>query len=204
MTHFKTEWVEQYIGAKDGMVFFDVGSYNGFAGVLFKTRYPESRVISIEANKELFEKMNNDKNKKYLEMFEYAICDKNKRLLFYAPSGKANGIGSINKPTIHISKIKGAEFGNPTEVEGKRLDTLCDELDIKHIDILHMDIQTGEYFALVGMGKMRPSMIFLEDGGYRLYENSVETTPVLKYIGYKQIDISNVTLGDKLWIYENN
>jgi hypothetical protein len=47
---------------------------------------------------------------------------------------------------------------------------------------------------------MRPEIIFLEDGGHRLYENSKNTSPLLIEMGYKNIPITEITLGDKLWI----
>jgi FkbM family methyltransferase len=200
MSYFKISWVDEYIKHEKDKVFFDVGSYNGTDGMRFKTAYPESRVISIEADKSLFNKIKDNKKLVGIEVIHAAACDMDGPVQFYSAIGPRKGVGSINKPTIHINKVPGAEFGDSVAVDGIRIDTICSKLGISNISVLHMDIQTGEYFALCGLGKMRPDIIFVEDGGHRLYENAKNTSPLLVEMGYTNIPITEITLGDKLWI----
>lgn len=200
MSYFKMSWVVEYVKSKKDKVFFDVGSYNGNDGMRFKTAYPESRVVSIEADEMLFNKMKDNKKLVGIEVIHAAACDMDGHVQFYSPVGFRRGIGSINKPTIHMNKIHGAEFRDSVAVDGIRIDTICSKLGISNISVLHMDIQTGEYLALCGLGKMRPDIIFVEDGGHRLYENAKNTSPLLVEMGYKNIPITEITLGDKLWI----
>ena len=62
----------------------------------------------------------------------------------------------------------------PRRVPSTRLDTFCKSRNILHMDIVHMDVQGAEFFALKGLGRMRPSMIFLEID---------ETAEVGNYVG---------------------
>jgi len=192
-SYFKLEWVDRHFP----YVIFDIGSYNGMDALRFKEKYPNARVIAMEADKENYQKMIEDKRLKDIEVYYFAICDENGETPFYHNTGKFRGSGSIHKPTKNCFKVKGMEFGRPIKVPSTRLDTFCEKHGIKEIDIIHSDLQGAEYESLIGLGKLRPRMIFLETSALTLYENAKSPESKLIEMGYKRIIKGK---GDDLWI----
>jgi len=92
------------------------------------------------------------------------------------------------------------EFGDVINVPSTRLDTFCEGSGVSNIDILHMDIQAGEYNALVGLGKIRPNLIFLEvsleHGKYYHNDTKNKTCDKLMEMGY---ELKQKIAGDQLW-----
>lgn len=202
MSYFKVEWIEQYLKASP-LVVFDIGSHNGWDGFRIKQKYPQAKVIAIEADKRLYDKMIGHKFCKGIDVYNYAVCDKDGDVLFYHNNGARKGAGSILKPTQNILKFEGMSFSEPEKVPCTRLDTFCTNNNIQSIDVIHMDIQGAEYEALVGLGSLRPRMIFLEVTNSKIYENIKPAKDILLSLNYTKIPVDDITLGDELWIYEN-
>lgn len=201
MSYFELNWIDTYLSEKEINIVFDIGSHNGSDGLRFKEKFPKSRVIAIEADNSLYNKIVNNKKMNKLEIFNYAVCDRDGMIKFYHNNGIRKGSGSIHEPNELCYKFEGMSFSEPYEIPSIRLDTLCKKLNIKEIDIIHMDIQGAEYEALIGLGEMRPKMIFLEIG-YRYYNRAVSPVNKLIEMEYKQINVP--LTGDQLWIYKNN
>ena len=200
MSYFEMEWVEIYLPDIEVSVVLDVGSHNGTDGMRFKTKYPQARVIAIEADRSLYDKMLKSQKITELEILNYAVCDQDGMINFHHNDGVRKGSGSIHKPKPSLFRYVGMSFSDPYEIPSTRLDTLCKNMGIVKIDIIHMDIQGAEHEALIGLGEMRPKMIFLEIG-FNGYEGAVSPVDKLIDMGYKKIDVP--IKGDELWVYYN-
>ena len=185
-------WMDRYAPN----VIFDIGSYNGELSLKFKEKYPNARVIAIEADNENYNKMINNKKLKDIEIYNYAVGDKDGELLFYPSEGDYKGSGSVHKPTETILKFKNMKIGEPYKVQGISLATFCKDQNITYIDFLQMDIHGSEYETLLGLGNIKPKMIFLEVSALAYYSDSKPTRNKLIELGYKKI-IS--IQGDELW-----
>lgn len=199
MSHFKIDWISKYINNEPNVI-FDIGTYNGNQAKIFKDNFHNSRVIAIEADKSLFEKIVLNKKMNNIEIYNYAICDVDGEILFHHNNGQKKGSGSIKEPSKAIFKFEGMSFSDGILIPSKRLETLCKELNIENIDIIHMDVQSAEYEVLVGLGKLRPQMIFLEVSALNFYKNTNKVDNLLTELSYSKIDISDITKGDELWI----
>lgn len=198
------EWVEQYLKTPP-MVIFDVGSNRGADGIAFKRRFESAKVISIEADPKLYKRIE-DKYKKLrlndIYIFNCAVCDYDGDIDFYSVINTHVGAGSIHKPLERLLKRYNMEFNQPIKVPCTRLDTFCSKNFVSNIDIIHMDIQSAEYRALIGLGTLRPKMIFLEISleNKKYYENSdVSTSKKLIEMGY---ELKEKIAGDALWIHK--
>ena len=204
MSYFKMEWVEKYL-KNSPTVIFDIGSYSGSDGIAFKRRYESAKVISIEAQPTLYKKIEKtyqQLNLNDIHIFNYAICDYDGDTDFYSVLSRHKGSGSIHKPMEGLLKRFNMTFDQPIKVPCTRLDTFCNKNSISNIDIIHMDIQSAEYRALIGLGALRPKMIFLEISleNAKYYENSnVSTSEKLTEMGY---ELKEKIAGDALWTHK--
>jgi len=200
MSYFKANWIDEYLPKEIIRVVFDIGSKHGHDGLVFKNKFPKARVIAIEADDVLYNKIAGDPRMKRLEVFNYAIFDKDGVVEFHYNRGKCNGSGSVFPPDPEVFKFDYTSSFGTQMVESIRIDTLCEKIGIDNIDIIHMDIQGAEYNALIGLGDMRPKMIFLEVG-YKYYKGASSPISKLRGMGYKHI--LNIK-GDQLWVYAMN
>jgi FkbM family methyltransferase len=206
MSKFDIKWISEYFGDNKIGTVFDIGSHNGRDGLKIKRAQSNARVVSIEADVKLYNKMLQKKElRDNLEIYNFAICDEDGYIDFYANSidSKFLGSGSIHKPCEKIYKSwAGMKFDAPVKVKSIRIDTLCKILNTSNIDIIHMDIQSAEYKAPIGLGELRPKMIFLEISleNEKCYENSdVSTSEKLTDMGY---ELKEKIAGDALWIHK--
>lgn len=198
MSHFKLDWIEKY--CEKPQVLFDIGSFDGKQAKIFKQNFPNALVAAFEADKNLFQKMSKNEKLNGIILENKAITDVDGELIFWSNTGKKRGSGSLHKPKKEIYKFDGMSFDEGNHVSCCRIDTFCESRKIYNIDVIHMDIQSAEYEALVGLGKIRPRLIFLEVSALNFYENTKSTTNLLIQMNYEKIDISEITKGDELWI----
>jgi FkbM family methyltransferase len=169
MSAFKCDWVEQYL-KRDPKVIIDAGCYNASDTVEFKERWPSARVIGFEACPDNYRQiiLKGSAVEGEVEIFHVAVCDHENGVQFNSntdtnQTGHFGQTGSIlpfsqklieTWPSITVKP--------PRLVPSVRLDLFCHRNGIEAIDLLHMDVQGAEYFVLLGLGAMRPPMIYLE------------------------------------------
>jgi|LakMenE18May11ns_1017448.scaffolds.fasta_scaffold9948506_5 FkbM family methyltransferase len=180
MSDFNLKWIKQIIGAKENITIFDVGAFNFEDSIRFKINFPNANVYAFEAFILNCVKFSQKAIQNGVRTYNLAISDKNGETIFYN-STDYNGIewtcsGSILKP----SPKEGAELHKGLNynkegitVQTIRLDDFCKKNSIESIDIIHMDIQGAEYYAIKGLGEIRPKIIFCETCEYESYENSL-------------------------------
>jgi FkbM family methyltransferase len=203
MSYFQLQWFEQYLPNRIPKAILDVGSYNGKEALQFSQAFPEATIIAFEADPILFHKIttNNILANSSVQFVHAAVCEFDGEVDFFATSGKRKAQGSILKPADAIFRFEGVSFGEPVKVPAVQLATIADNYGLTSVDLLHMDIQGAEYKALVGLGLLRPTLVFLEVNALAFYEGAASTFQLLTDMGYNRIDISHVTQGDELWVF---
>jgi len=134
---------DQYTHGKKDLTIVDLGSNIGITNFYFKDY--AKRLIAVEPSKDHIETLKamhaqNDMNN--VEIYPYAISSKNGTETFYHNSNT----------TMFSLRGEVNNQGISEKVETKTLYQLMDDLKIKHIDILKMDIEGSEYDLIVSDG----------------------------------------------------
>jgi len=194
MSFFNINYINKFITKKEKIIIFDVGAYNFKDSINFKKNIPNSIVYAIEVFDFNVKKYGNNAKSYGVNVIHCAISDKD-GITNYYNSTDLNGSewtcsGSILKPTINegVTIHIGLNYNrNGIEVNTNRLDTICKINGIESIDVLHMDIQGAEYYGILGLGSLRPKIIFCETYEYESFENSLtrdDLDELLMNMGY--------------------
>jgi FkbM family methyltransferase len=167
------------------LILFDVGAYDFITGIYFKQWFPKAKVYSFEPDIENIRNHRNSAIDAGIHTYPYALGDKNDVVKFY-PSLSIEGryhkqAGSINKPIIKNGTVdEQIEFDrckfdmNGYDVTVKRLDTVCEENDITHIDYMHIDAQSYEKNIINGIGDVPVKFILTETVNFHQYESNIK------------------------------
>lgn len=107
-------------------------------------------VVGIEANPDSYRLLEDNillNNLKNVQVFNCALYNAETTLSFH--QGKANSGGSKIKPQNDIYSSR-ADTTEITDIQARRLDTICTENNLPAADMLIMDIEGSEYAALQG------------------------------------------------------
>ncbi len=190
-SRFNTAWPAEF--GIEPSVIIDAGSYDGGDAMRFAVAFPHARVIAIEADPDRFAIVCNTLRTTRIEVHNVAVNDRDAPVDWFPTQidGQASAQGSIYRQSDALDQAFPfvRQSRHPTTVSGRRLDSLCRELAIEQVDLLHMDIQGAEHVALKGLGTMRPKMIFLETQNDRKAwigsASSVATRNLLRRMGYR-------------------
>jgi FkbM family methyltransferase len=180
MSHFNRNWINEIVGQKDNLVIFDVGAYNFDDSIGFKNTFPKADVHAFEAFDFNFKVYGPRALQSGVKIHNVAISDKKGELTFYN-STDLNGMqwtcsGSILKPSAKegVEIHPGLHYNKEgLKVPAMRLDEFCESKGIDHIDVIHMDVQGAEYYAIQGLGKLRPKILFCETCEFESYEGAL-------------------------------
>jgi FkbM family methyltransferase len=118
-----------------------------------------------------------------LKLYEYGLSDKTHNAKFFLPKNKEHVSGSfILQDAVDLNDY--------VNVELKSIGDICSELNIRHIDVLKMDIEGAEYNVLKDLmiNDIFVGQILVEFHD-RLFNNaslkSKESVALLKECGYK-------------------
>jgi FkbM family methyltransferase len=154
----------------------DIGAHTGsYSSLLIKEL--NCKVISFEANKFSFDKLKNLKGiyKDHLDIFNYAVTNKNKKVILYYGS-KLSQLASLNKNLTKINFIKNSNK-NKKIVKGITIDTFFKKnfKKLRSIDLIKIDTEGHEYEVLEGAKKtitrLKPNFIQIEFNWHQLYKN---------------------------------
>jgi FkbM family methyltransferase len=141
-------------GFKNGF-FFDVGAHDGID--INNTLYFEKNHgwtgVNIDANKKVYDNL--VKNRPTCTNIYCAVCNEDGESEFYLNTGYTEMISGL-KSTFddrHYQRLQRElkQFGGHTEitkVPTKRIETICDELNIKRIHYMSIDVEGAEFEVL--------------------------------------------------------
>jgi len=133
---------------KKGMTCLDIGSNIGYYALLeSKIVETNGRVIAIEPSPQNFQYLKKNleiQNVKNVDAYNFAASDKNGEVNFlvYKESN-----GSFTIPDGEETDIPGEII----KVQAKTIDTFLEEISLKQIDFVRMDVEGYEYHIINGM-----------------------------------------------------
>lgn len=130
---------------EEGDVVFDVGAGVGAETLLFSRLVGASgRIVSIEAHPRTYGRV-------------VELCNAN-GLANVTPlqvaASESDGTATITDLANHVRNTTLAAAPNGIEVPARRLETIAKSLDIRHIDLLKVNIEGAEVSALRGLGPL--------------------------------------------------
>jgi FkbM family methyltransferase len=168
---------------KEGFVpktILDIGSRDLGQSLEFKTIYPSSKIVAIEANPNQYEICKSNSEGTGIEVFNFAASNENKITSFYLTHGNI-GASSILKP-LDVPFSSSKKF-DKIEVESKNIGEWCNKMQL-FPDIIWMDVQGFEYFVLLGLNEILNSVSFLhlESSEKPYYEGHVLKDDIFKLL----------------------
>jgi FkbM family methyltransferase len=173
---------------QSGWVAYDVGANLGYYSVLLGRQVgPKGGIYSFEANPVCVEYLRSNLALNQIancEILPCALLDNREDVKFTINYG-TSAIGLTQRSSFYESKI-----GHEVNVQGYSLDELVETFDLRKPDVIKIDIEGAEAFAIAGMlrtlEKYRP-LILLELHGRPAAE---QTLSQLDQVGYRYNDFS--------------
>jgi FkbM family methyltransferase len=142
-------------------VIFDVGSRDCVQSIEFYNAFPNSKIYAFECNPNTLDicKKNIEQYTDRITLIEGAVCDYDGTITFYPINQQKTittwkdgnpGASSIFKSNGKYTVEKYIQDEIITNCH--RLDSVMNKYDIPKVDIIWMDLQGAELFALKGLG----------------------------------------------------
>ena len=187
-SRFNLDWPAQ-LGINPRLI-VELGAYDGGDAWRFRHRYPQARVVTVEADPDRIVAVRSALEGTGAEVHNFAACDTDGPVEWYpaAIDGTPQAQGSIFRHTEAYRRrfpfVDQAE--DPVTVEGRRFDSFCAAAGLGAIDLLHMDIEGAEVSVLRSMGDLRPRLIYLEwrEGSFVGHQEAAEAAALLGRMGY--------------------
>lgn len=206
--HYEKQLLDLWLKrARESQVIFDVGANIGIYSLYAAYTNSQSRVHAFEPTTEISNKLlehiklNNLAN---ITVNRIAVGKTDETGYVHECRGDEDTNEGMNFVTTEVTQLC-----QPTSI--RSLDSYCNEHNISHIDLMKMDIEGGEYNALLGMqgllAKKAISCIFMElvewaanrynrstadikrilfNNGYYLYEIDHRTLKPIQFEGIHQ------------------
>lgn len=124
-------------------IIFEIGSLNGEDSLLFKRNFPKASVFTFEGLPENYNLYIENFSK--INSFNKVVFNYDGEIIFHKKN--ING--------IHGVFDRGSLYGTDTlNLNCYRLDSICDDLAVDHIDMIKIDVEGATYEVLEGMGKL--------------------------------------------------
>ncbi len=122
-------------------IIFEVGALDAKDSLLFKQSFPDANVYAFEGLPENYEMYMKDLENIYT--FNKVVFNYDGKTIFHKK--EING--------IHGVFDRGSAYGTETlSVKCYRLDSICRDLNVDHIDMIKIDVEGATYEVLDGMG----------------------------------------------------
>lgn len=207
MSAFTKEFLD-LVNPKDrnNITVFDIGAYNGDDSLIFQYNFGCKTVVAFEPSFKNYSLMESRLRNTPILKYNKAISDTNGKQMFYDTDGEVKCAGSLLKPTEKLLKQHDAFKHNQTKfnengylVETIRLDTFIEETNLVP-NVLHIDVQGAEYYAISSLGKYRPDIIFLETSETEHYESSKSTKELNNFLHKMGYELHTTLQWDSLYI----
>ncbi len=139
-------WMDKYLDIRNGQIFIDVGAHVGKYALRIAKRNPRSSVIAIEPGSLQFNALVDGINKNKLKNIiplNIAAWDSTTKLKLK--------VYSIDTGTSSVMKMPGiGRLMRVENAEAKSLDDVVNELGIKHVECVKIDVEGAELHVLLG------------------------------------------------------
>ena len=202
--YWKTRLFLQLV--KDGMIAIDIGACEGNYSILMaKLMHDKGRVIAVEPDPENSRLLGNNirlNEFKSIEMHQFALLDRQGTATFYA----AGSMGSLvsRSPWYAQFQLK------PITVPVYKLDDILNDLDIRHVDIIKIDVEGSEISVLRGAeSTLRNNCLhLLMDVDVESNAERMELYQLLASFGYEMYRIgkrlTRISRADELLLFPTN
>lgn len=171
-------------GFKNGF-FMDIGAHDGISinNTLYFEKNNNWTGINVEANKKVYEKL--VLNRPNNININCAVCNNEGTADFYCNTGYTEMLSGLknNYDTRHLNRLnnENEQMGCITEiikVETKKIETICNEHDIKHINYLSIDVEGAEFDVIKSINFDTVFIDVIE------FENNYDDSsiPIIKYL----------------------
>jgi FkbM family methyltransferase len=152
---------------------FEIGSMDGNDSLLFKQSFPNAEVYAFEGLPDNYNLYMKDLNG--VHTFNKIIFNYDGKITFYKK--EINGIHSVFD--------RGSAYGTETmNLYCYRLDTICKELNIDHIDMMKIDVEGATLEVLEGMGDILKTVkiMHIETEDYPFFKGQKLDNEVTKFL----------------------
>lgn len=166
---FTLSWVNQL--NVDPKIILDIGSYDGGDGIRFKKEFPNSEVYSFEGCPERQKIIEKYIHNYGINLEKFAVTNHSGTTEWYSSTcyhpHKSTEIfsaqGSIYKHTdVYKKTYSHIRQHIKTNVPCVSIGDFGDANNITKIDVMHIDVEGAEYEVLLGLGSIRPTIIYIE------------------------------------------
>ena len=173
-------------------VIVDVGAHVGDTTELYRKYFSQSKIFCFEPFSEscdyLKKRFTNDPN---INIVERALGSKDETKSLYVSN--FSNLNSLQRPN---ERAWGFTDKKSVDVETTTLDQFCYENDIKHIDILKLDVQGSELDVLMGsktiLEKGNISLVYVEWQVVPLYENHHKYFKIAEFLASYEYEFFNL------------
>ncbi len=165
-------------------VIFDVGSFDGADALRLKRVYPKATVITFDADPVRAQVIRKNLEGENVRFIEAAVIDRIGTVKLHHAGDRSEN-GSRCASVFQWTK---KPFQELVTVDAITIESVCMLYHIRHIDLLHMDIEGAELLAIRGLGAIRPRLIWAEvHDGWIGAPGSAETHAGIISLGYRQL-----------------
>jgi FkbM family methyltransferase len=201
------EYLEQNVfkGYKNG-VFMDIGAHDGVSinNTLYFEKYNNWKGYNIEPIKSVYDKL--VINRPESININCAICNNDGVADFISNTGYTEMISGLkdNFDPRHMKRLNKelTQMGGKSEiikVNTKKIETLCDEHNIKHINYLSIDVEGAEFEVIKSINFDK---VFIDVIGFENNYND-SSIPIIEYLQNKNYIMLHKTI-DIFMIHKNS
>lgn len=201
------KYLEEHVfkGYKNGF-FIDVGAHNGKSinNTLYFEKNNNWTGINVEPIKKVYDKL--VVNRPNCININCAVCNNDDKTEFICNTGYTEMISGIKDTFDHRHKQRlqreNKKHGSTTkiiEVETKKLETICDNHKVSHINYLSIDVEGGEFEVIKSINFDKVYIDVIE------FENNYNDTsiPIIKYLEDRNYVVIHKSL-DIFMIHQNS
>lgn len=180
------------IATTEPKIILDCGANIGFVTHQFLNHFPSAKVYAFEPNPEIFKKLENHyQQNNRVKCYGYGIAEKEGTLIFNVNNNSGTS-SFLNPNTYHLNNLaskNSKEIAVPIISIGKFLENE----NIKHIDLLKLDIEGYEIKALEGIKNLneKVSVIYLEVNLIPTYHEQPLIEDVIYYLRKQDFYVYN-------------
>lgn len=211
----------RFFDKESNLIIFDVGACEAEDSIRYSKLFPNAKIYAFEPVPNNYKKAKENidfyNKSSQILLFPYALYDKEGEFDFYVSSGNPDlkvknldwDFGNKSSSLLEPRKIKYThewlKFNQVIKVQTKTLKNFCYELNIKKINLLHLDVQGAELSVLKSAEEFLNDidLIWLEVSVVELYKNQAMEKDIRKFLKKNfELMLSKIegSSGDQLYV----